>query len=454
VRLPDFSLTTTFRWTLVISGGFAICTILMFGFVYWQTTAEMVGQIDAATTRAADVIEAAAPENRIAAINERLRQDLRGIWLVGLYRPDGERIAGNLESLPRNLQAGAQPQKNSVIRLDAKGRERQTIRAIARLMANGEILAVGRSIDELTEISQILAKILTLGLLPALCLGVMAGAFLSIRAQRRVEEVNKNVQRIIAGELRQRLPTQGIDDPFDKLAIIVNGMLDEIETLVQSIASVGNDIAHDLRTPLTRVRVGLERGRKNAATLDDLRTTVDQAIVGLDQSLAIITALLRIAEIEQSQRLAGFSTVALADLVREVGDLYEPITEDKSITFNVLAESKIFVRADRDLLFEAIANLVDNAIKFTPEGGRVELILTQRGDQGIVRVSDTGPGISESERDLIVRRFYRSDKSRGTPGLGLGLSLVAAIVKLHGFGFTIIPGPGFVAEISCPKTEG
>jgi signal transduction histidine kinase len=454
VRLPEFSRTTTFRWTLVVSGGFALCTILMFGFVYWQTTAEMAGQADAATTRAADVIEAAAPESRVAAINERLRQDLRGIWLVGLYRPDGARVAGNLESIPRSLQVGAGPQTNSVIRLDARGPERQTIRAVARLMANGEILVVGRSIDELTAISEILAKILMSGLLPALCLGLAAGAFLSIRAQRRVEEVNRNVQRIIAGELRQRLPTQGIHDPFDKLATIVNGMLDEIEALIQSIASVGNDIAHDLRTPLTRVRVGLERGRKNAATLDDLQTTVDQAIVGLDQSLAIVTALLRIAEIEQSRRLAGFSNVALADLVREVGDLYEPIAEDKSITFNVTAELKIFVSADRDLLFEAIANLVDNAVKFTPKGGRVELILIQRGDQGIVRVSDTGPGVNPSERELVVRRFYRSDKSRGTPGLGLGLSLVAAIVKLHGFDFTIFPGPGFVAEISCPRTQG
>jgi signal transduction histidine kinase len=452
VHLPEFSRTTTFRWTLVISGGFALCTFLMFGFVYWQTTAEMVGQIDATATRGADVIEAAAPESRLAAINERLRQDLRGIWLVGLFHANGERIAGNLESLPRGLRVDAEPQRTSGVRLEARGGERHTIRAIARHTTNGEILVVGRSIDELTEISDILAKTLTLGLLPALCLGLAAGAFLSIRAQRRVEEVNKNVQRIIAGELRQRLPTQGIDDPFDKLAVIVNGMLDEIGTLIESISGVGNDIAHDLRTPLTRVRVGLERGRKNAGTLGDLQATVDQAIVGLDQSLAIITALLRISEIEQSRRLAGFSNVALADLVREVGDLYEPIAEDKNITFIVTAELKIFVRADRDLLFEAIANLVDNAVKFTPDGGRVELDLIQSGDKAIVRVSDTGPGISVNELDLVARRFYRSDKSRRTPGWGLGLSLVAAIVKLHGFGFTIVPGPGFVAEISCQRT--
>jgi signal transduction histidine kinase len=451
VRLPEFSRTTTFRWTLVVSGAFALYTILMFGFVYWKTTGELTGRIDGIATRAADIIAAAAPENRIAAIDERLRIE---VWLVGLFSADGQRIAGNLQSLPRQLKEDAEPQQLTVARADSSGRRTQTIRAVARRMTNGDILVIGRSLDELTDISETLARILTLGLLPAVCLGLAAGALLSVRAQRRVEEVNKNVQRIVAGELRQRLPTQGINDPFDKLAVIVNGMLDEIETLIQGIASVSNDIAHDLRTPLTRVRVGLERGRKNAATVNDLRTTLDQAIIGLDQSLAIITALLRIAEIEQSRRLAGFNKVALADLVREVGDLYEPIAEDKSITIKVAAEHETFVRADRDLLFEAIANLVDNAIKFTPERGHVELVLTQRGNQGIVRVSDTGPGISASELDLVVRRFYRSDTSRGMPGLGLGLSLVAAIVKLHDFDFTIVPGPGFVAEIACPRTQG
>jgi len=144
------------RWSYPADSRFA--RFLMFGFVYWQTTAEMVGQIDAATTRAVDVIEASAPESRVAAINERLRQDLRRIWLVGLYRPDGARVAGNLESIPRGLQTGAGPQTNLVIRLDTAGRERQTIRAVARLMANGDILVVGRSIDELTAISGILAK--------------------------------------------------------------------------------------------------------------------------------------------------------------------------------------------------------------------------------------------------------------------------------------------------------
>jgi signal transduction histidine kinase len=230
-------------------------------------------------------------------------------------------------------------------------------------------------------------------------------------------------------------------------------MLDEIETLIRSVAGVGDDIAHDLRTPLTRVRVGLERGRQNARTLDELRATVDHAILGLDQSLAVITALLRIAEIEHSRRLDGFRHVALADLVREVGDLYEPIAEDKQVAFAVGAKEDAIVHGDRDLLFEAVANLVDNAVKFTPEGGRVEVSLSRVGEEAVVRVCDTGPGIAEGERDLVARRFYRSDKSRCDPGLGLGLSLVAAIVKLHGFRLSISPGPGCVAEIAGQRAS-
>jgi signal transduction histidine kinase len=276
---------------------------------------------------------------------------------------------------------------------------------------------------------------------------------LSLRALNRLSEVNRRIQRIVAGDLRERLPSRGRDDPFDQLAVSVNRMLGEIEALIHEIAGVGDDIAHDLRTPLTRVRIRLERGREHAATLEELRAVVDVSIAGLDQSLAIVTALLRIAEIEHSRRLAGFSQVRLAPLVREVGDLYDPIAEDKRITLQVEAADETIVHGDRDLLFEAVANLVDNAVKFTPEGGRVELALLRRDGETVIRVKDTGPGIPEIERQAVTKRFYRSDKSRRTEGLGLGLSLVAAIVKLHGFRFTIAPGPGCTAEIACPQVH-
>jgi signal transduction histidine kinase len=162
---------------------------------------------------------------------------------------------------------------------------------------------------------------------------------------------------------------------------------------------------------------------------------------------------LRIAEIEHSRRLEGFSQVRLAPLLREVGDLYEPIAEDKRVTLRVETAEEATVTGDRDLLFEAVANLADNAVKFTPEGGRVALALLRRDGEAVIQVCDTGPGISEIEREAVTKRFYRSDKSRGTGGLGLGLSLVAAIVKLHSFRFSIAAGPGCTAEITCPQVH-
>jgi signal transduction histidine kinase len=271
-----------------------------------------------------------------------------------------------------------------------------------------------------------------------------------MRAQGRVEEVNLRVQRIIAGDLRERLPHRSVDEPFSKLAIIVNGMLDEMETMINALAGVGNDIAHDLRTPLTRARLALERGRTNAATLEQLQGVVDRSIVGIDQALTIVTALLRLAEIENSRRSAAFGSVALHDMLGEVRDIYEPIAENKDIVLRVAATNNLTVRGDRDLLIEAVANLVDNAIKFTPEGGRVDLELLRVDGETVVRVTDTGCGISEQERDAVQRRFYRSDKIRNTPGVGLGLNLVTAIVKLHGFRLAIFPGPGCRVEIICP----
>jgi signal transduction histidine kinase len=232
--------------------------------------------------------------------------------------------------------------------------------------------------------------------------------------------------------------------------MIVNGMLDEMETLIQSLAGVGNDIAHDLRTPLTRARLMLERGRTSAGTFEQLQTVADKTIEALDQSLSIVTAILRLAEIEQSQRLAGFGKVALADLIREVADMYQPIAEDKRIALLIHSPNELNVHGDRDLLIEAVANLVDNAVKFTPAGGQVEIGLIPGHGESIVRVKDTGAGISEHERDAVLRRFYRSDRVRHLSGLGLGLNLVAAIVRLHGFRFTIVPGSGCVVEIGCP----
>src|SRR5712672_28019 len=445
--------SNTFQWALVVAGVFAVFVIVLFGFIYWQADQYLIARSDKMIASQLNAIAGLPNERRLDWINEHLEQDSRGVQYAGLFGADGRKIAGNLERFPPDLQMNDSVQGISVERTLPAGKETHVIRAIARHMPNGDALVIGREVDETREISHVVAQALALGLLPALCLCLLAGAWLSMRAQKRVEEVNRRVQRIIAGNLRERLPHRNVDEPFSKLAAIVNGMLDEMETMIHALAGVGNDIAHDLRTPLTRARLTLERGRTNATTVEQLQAVVDKAIANIDQSLAIITALLRLAAIENSRRSAAFGTVLLHEMLQEVCDIYEPIAENKSIELRVEARHRLSVLGDRDLLFEAVANLVDNAIKFTPEGGRVDIELTRGNNETIVRISDTGYGISEQEREAVLRRFYRSDKIRNTPGVGLGLSLVAAIVKLHGFQLAIHSGGGGRVEIVCPDSQ-
>src|ERR1700738_4966747 len=453
MRSPQFLRSNTFHWAFLVAAVFAVFIIVLFGFIYWKIDDYLTARSDRVITVELDGIAGLSPERRLAARDEKLRQDPRGVQVAAIFAADGHRIAGNLESLPPHLRIDASAQGADVARTDRNSREHQVIRAIGRRMRNGDVLILGRNVDEAGEISHVVGQALALGLLPALCLCLLAGAWLSVRAQKRVEEVNQRVQRIIAGDLSERLPHRNVDEPFSRLAVIVNGMLDEMETMIHALAGVGNDIAHDLRTPLTRARLALERGRTNATTLGQLQTVADKAIAGIDQSLAIITALLRLAEIENSRRSAGFGSVALHEMLREVCDIYEPIAENKDVALHVGVTHQLNVRGDRDLLIEAVANLVDNAIKFTPEGGKVDVELLRGNSETIVRVTDTGCGISEQEREAVLRRFYRSDKMRNTPGVGLGLNLVAAIVKLHGFRLAIHAGPGCRMEIICPDRQ-
>jgi signal transduction histidine kinase len=448
VRLFDFLRTTTFRWTLTVAGSFILCILVLFGFVYWQTVGYLTSTIDTLLTGEIKIFAGETVERRLADVDERLRNDPRRFRITGLFDAEGRRIAGNVESVPPGLVPDV-PTSVTVTRVDSRGRETQTVRLVVHPLPGGDVLVIGRNIDEVGEIGEIVGNALLLGLIPALVLSVAIGIFLSLRTQNRLSDVNRTIQRIVAGDLRERLPARGRDDPFDQLAVSVNRMLGEIEALILKVVGVGDDIAHELRTPLTRVRIILERGRANAKSLEESQKIADRAIAGLDQSLLIITALLRIAEIEHHRRLAAFSDVPLAELLRQVCDLYEPIAEDKGMTLRVEVKEDVTVRGDRDLLLEAVANLLDNAIKYTPEGGSVDLSLFRNGNESIIQVRDSGPGISEDERDAVTQRFYRSDKSRRSEGVGLGLSLVAAIVKLHGFQFTISSGPGCVAQIVC-----
>ncbi|MBR1125260.1 CAMP factor family pore-forming toxin [Bradyrhizobium lablabi] len=454
MRHLQFLRSNTFHWAFVVAGMLAAFILVLFGFIYFKIDDYLIDRSDKVIVGHMEGMAILSPERRRLAVEERLQQDARDVQLAAIFDAEGRRIIGNVERLPTRLQIDSGPQSAEIVKINhSGGRERQTIRAMARRLENGEVLLLGRNIDEAREISHVVGQALALGLLPGFFLCLLAGAWLSVRAQKRVEQVNQRVQRIIAGDLSERLPHRPVEEPFSKLAGIVNGMLDEMETMIHALAGVGNDIAHDLRTPLTRARLVLERGRTHATSLEQLQEAVDKAVASIDQSLTIITALLRLTEIENSRRSAAFGDVALHDLLREVDDIYEPIAENKNIALHVEAPDPLHVRGDRDLLMEAVANLIDNAIKFTPEGGRVDIRLHRGERETIIRVTDSGPGISEREREAVLRRFYRNDKIRSTPGVGLGLSLVAAIVKLHGFRLTIQPGPGCRVEIACPDPQ-
>ncbi|WP_213741430.1 ATP-binding protein [Bradyrhizobium sp. dw_411] len=450
MRQAQFLRSNTFYWALVVAAVFAVFVTGLFGIIYWRIGDYLITRGNRVVAAQLEGIASLPPERRRDAVDERLKQDLRGVQLAAIFSADGRLITGNLESLPSHLQIDAQAQGADIIRTDRGFREPQTVRAIAWRMENGDVLVLGRNIDEATEMAHVVGQALAWGLIPAFFLCLLAGAWLSLGAQRRVAEINQRVQRIIAGDLHERFPHRDVGDPFSKLVVIVNGMLDEMEKMIHALAGVGNDIAHDLRTPLTRVRLTLERGRANASTLEQFHAVSDKAIAGIDKSLTIITALLRLAEIENNERSARFGTVVLNDMLRAVSDIYEPIAESKNITLRIEPSQNLTVRGDRDLLIEAVANLVDNAIKFTPEGGMVNIALLRGNGETIMRVADTGCGIDENERVAVQRRFYRSDKVRNTPGLGLGLNLVTAIVKLHGFRLSILSGPGCRVEIICP----
>ena len=449
----QFIRSNTFHWAAALAALFAAFVTILFGFIYFKIDDYLIARSDRVITTQINFFAALPPDRLIGALDDHLGQDSRGVQFAGIFDAKGNRLAGNIARLPDELEAGAGVKSMRMVRTDDHESGTPSVRAVARRLDHGNLLVIGRNVDETREISRVVGAALALGLLPAFCFWLLAGAWLSVRAQRRVEEVNLRVRRIIAGDLRERLPHRNIDEPFSRLAAIVNGMLDELETTINALAGVGNDIAHDLRTPLTRARLTLERGRTNATTLEQLQGTADKAIAGIDQSLSIVTALLRLAEIENSRRSSAFGNVELDELLREVCDMYEPIAEDKQVALSLGTSEKLYLHGDRDLLLEAVANLVDNAIKFTPENGAVKLELLRGERETILRVTDTGPGISDQEHDAVLRRFYRSDKIRNTPGVGLGLNLVSAIVKLHGFRLIIHSGPGGRVEIICPDEQ-
>lgn len=434
MRRPELFNTTTFRWALAFAAVFSAGVLLLALFIYWQTVGYLTHRVDLELMRNAREIAQAAPDARPELIDRYLKSGDNVLRLAGVFGPTGRPEAGNLPSIPASLPLSG---KIVVIRLPVEVADRsrlQSVRALALPMSGAQTLVLERSPADFDEISGIITRALALALAPALLLALTGGWVLSRGALKRIAAVHGASRLIMAGKLGERLPTRGTQDDFDKLAVIVNEMLDEIERLMVEAKGVGEDIAHDLRTPLTRLRTRIERVLETLPPAGDATASLSLAIDDIDQVLVTIKAILRIAEVEHGQRRGAFRDVDLNDVLREAVDLYEPMAEAKGLELVFREARGCSTRGDADLLFEAISNLLDNSIKFTPAGGNVELSLQQDSRGPSIRVADTGPGILPEDFPKLLRRFQRGDRSRGTPGTGLGLSLVAAIARLHGFG--------------------
>ena len=426
-RSPPFRLAAAF------AAAIAAVALSLFVFIYWQTEIFETARIDSLLQAEARVMASESEPEMIRVIHRQLAGDLFHLAFAALFAADGQLIAGNLQHIPVGL-----PIDGLAHRVSAAGVEPDTpafavVRAVAMRLPQGRILVIGRDIAVLSELRAPVLSALEIALIPAFLLSLLTGALLSRRALTRVKVVHETIERIMRGDLHERLPARGTRDDLDRLAVSVNRMLDRIERLLHEVKGVGDNIAHDLRTPLARARAKLERGRNAAGDLPELRRVVDRAVADLDQTIGIITALLRIGEIESGRRRSGFGALNLADLAREAHELYQPVCEEHQQSLDLTITAEPVVSGDGELLMEAVANLLDNAIKFTPTDGRVRITVGMERGVAALSVQDTGPGIPPEDRENVMRRFYRAEASRHTAGHGLGLSIVGAIMRLHEF---------------------
>lgn len=447
--------TTSFRLALAYLAIFVASSATLLGFIYWTTS----GAIDRESEQ---IIEA-----EVTGLREQYRQ-----WgLVGLVRvieerskgdrademrylvagPRYDRIAGNLNAWPPELR-GRRGLVEFPLSVAYGEREesRQTM-AVAYDLPNGFRLLVGRDMKERSDFRERVIGAIAWSLALTLAFGLVGGYWVSRHLMRRVDVINRTSGEIRAGDLKQRVPVTSKGDEFDQLALNLNAMLDQIERLMAGMRQVTANIAHDMRTPLNRLRARLEVTLIEKPDEARYREAIQETIDETDHIIATFNAMLSIAEAEAGTKGESLARTELAPLVDQVAELYEPLAEEKDLSLAVEHAGTAVARADRHLLSQTIANLLDNAIKYTPAGGRIS-VRTEGGPRGAeVTVADTGPGIPPEFREKVLERFVRLEQSRSTPGNGLGLSLVQAVARMHGASLSLDDNaPGLSVTLRFP----
>ena len=448
MRMFDILRSSAFRVALAFALAMAAATSIIFGFVYLQIVTS-----NEASVRLILIDEAAKGANDTegelkSALDLRLTRDLRRLDYVALFDAAGKLIIGNVDTMP-DIPIDGKSHFVSAVRAPGGRDQIEPAIFVARKRPDGGVLLLGRSMIEVYALRQTVLFALATAIVPMLLLALTIGAIFAHRASRRLTRIHQTIAKIMQGDLHVRLPVRNRPDELDTVSRDVNLMLDEIVRLLIQIKGVGDNIAHDLRTPLAAMRAKLERGVTSADD-HEMRHLGRQALAELDKAMVTVTALLRVAEIENGPRSNEFKPIDLAAICADVFEFYAPLARNKSILMTLDAKSPVPTVGDGDLMREALLNLVDNAIKFTSEGGKVRLAALMEAGQPVVRVSDNGLGVEPGERKKIFERFHRAARGDRGSGSGLGLSIAAAIASLHNFDLHVEDNnPGALFEMAA-----
>ena len=467
MRLPVIFRTSVFQLTILYVVLFGVSVATLGWFIYRSTIGYLEDQTDEVIQAEINGLEEQFNQRGlpglIQLIEERSAQpnDARGVQAsderFAYMLIDASRMA--VDGRPRVLASNLRfwPAGPEVVRGwiefpvlgPTPDSEAVPVRALILPISGTNFrILVGREIRELQQINERFARALTLGLGLTMLLALGGGLALAYSAQRRVAALNRTTRRIIAGDLSQRVPVEGAHDEHAELALSVNAMLDQIESLMSGLRHVGDSIAHDLRGPLTRLRTRLERlSEEETPSKDQVAECLDQA----DRLLATFNALLRIARVETGAYRRAFETVDLGAIASDVADLYHATADDKLVELRRRIIDGALVFGDRELLAQALTNLLDNALRYTPAGGHIDIEVRRKPEGLDLIVADSGPGIPAEARERVLQRFARLDESRSSPGSGLGLALVRAVADQHDASLVLTDNaPGLRVTLSLP----
>ena len=456
--LPQLFRTTAFRLTVAYLFVFAIFAAFVLGYVAWNARRVLDSQIrstiDAEIGGLAEQARAGGIRRLVNIVERRSRGPGASLYLVAT--PLGEKLAGNVEALqPGTLDRPGESEIEYARDSDALDRPGRALVRVFTLPAGFRLL-VGRDLEERERLGEAIRRAAGWSLALVVVLGCFAGWFVARRVLKRVDDMNDTARSIMAGDLQGRLRIAGTGDELDRLAASLNQMLDRIGELMAGMQQVSDNIAHDLKTPLTRLRNRAEEALRTAHSPDELRAALDGAIDEADGLIRVFNALLMIARLETGRISDSMSELDLSEIVSGVAELYEPLAEEAGLTLSTDVAPGLHVTGNRELIGQALANLIDNALKYgvpTDSAEPVVVVAAARADGHVeLSVADHGPGIPEADRTRVFERFVRLDQSRSKPGFGLGLALASGVVRLHGGQMRLEDNePGLRVVIALPS---